>query len=136
MSEFFSGGLTTAKIIQLVGIFFIFFSFVSIYRFLKLKGNGIIVNAVVKDIVQLGNDIYHYFPVFEYRTLTGETIVKRSYIGGRKEDYQIGQFVEISYDQDHPETFLIWKGFEKYAKIIGSLIMGIAFFLWGYFGGK
>ncbi|HOY33140.1 MAG TPA: DUF3592 domain-containing protein [Bacteroidales bacterium] len=132
MSDFFSDGITAGKVFQLVGVFFILFSFVSLFRFLKLKRNGIRVKAVVKEIVQFGNRAYKYFPVLEYKTLTGETIVKRSYIGGRKDAYKINEMVEIVYDENHPKTFLIMKGFGRYWKMAGSLIMGIVFILAGF----
>jgi hypothetical protein len=132
MSDLLNGGITAGKAFQLVGVFFLLFSVVSFFRFLKLKSSGIKVNAVVKEIVQFGNRAYKYFPVFEYKTITGETIVKRSYIGGRKDAYKVNELVEIVYDPDHPETFLIMKGFGRYWKIAGSLMIGVAFILAGF----
>jgi len=132
MSDFFSGGITLAKVFQLAGVFFILFSVVSLFRFLKLKINGIKVNAVVKEIVRFGNRAYKFFPVLEYKTLKGETVVKRSYIGGSKDAYKVNELVEIVYDPHHPETFLILKGFGKYWKMVGSFIIGIAFIIAGF----
>jgi hypothetical protein len=132
MSDFFSGGLTAGIVFQLAGVFFLLFSVVSLFRFLRLKINGVKVNAVVKEIVQFGNRAYKYFPVFEYKTQTGETIVKRSYIGGRRDAYEINERVEIVYDPNHPKTFLILKGFGPYWKMVGCFVIGIVFIIAGF----
>ena len=116
---------------RLAGIFFLLFSIYSLLRFLKLKHSGIRARAVVKEIVQFGNRAYKYFPVLEYTALGGETVVKRSYVGGRRDNYHIGDEIEIVYDRERPRHFLLWAGFNKYWKIIGSFILGAAFILAG-----
>jgi len=130
MADLLNGSVVNVAF-KLVGMFFLIFSLFSLWRFLKLKNSGIRVHALVKEIVQFGNRAYKHFPVLEYTTAGGETMVRRSYVGGRRDKYHVGDQIEIVYDRERPGSFLLWGGFNKYWKIIGSFILGAAFFLTG-----
>lgn len=132
MSDLFGVKTTSLLYFQIAGIFFMLVSIVQFFRMRSAVTGGIKTEATVKEIVQIGNDVFKFFPVMEYRLLTGETIVKRSYIGGRKNMYKAGEKIQIIYHQSSPESFLINKGMDKYWKILGSFILGIAFIIAGF----
>ena len=120
----------------IVGIFFILYSFFQAFRLLRLIVNGIKVNATIKDLIKVPriHGYTVYFPILEYKTLTGESISRKSYIGkDNRHQQKIGDTIKIIYNPQKPEEYLLDKGIEKYMKAFGSFIVGTSFILAGIF---
>jgi hypothetical protein len=117
----------TAAII--LGVFFLIIAVVQYFRLRKLSENGIKTFAVIKDLIRSpqADGIVNYIPELEYKTMSGEIITMRSYIGNNKGKYKIGDKVAIVYNPDKPGEFLLDTGMDKYWKILGSVIAGVAF---------
>jgi hypothetical protein len=105
------------------------------FRLHKLSEKGNKTFAVIKDLIRSpqADGIVTYVPVLEYKTMSGEIITKKSYIGNKKGQQKIGDKVEIVYNPEKPEEFLLTTGMDKYWKILGSIIAGIVFIAAGVF---
>ena len=114
-----------------LGAFFLIFTVVQFFRLQKITAKGVRTSAIIKDFIYAETNIY--FPVLEYTTKYGQVINNKSYVGSKKNRQQIGDKVAIIYNPDKPEEFLLDTGVDKYWKIIGSLIAGIAFMATGLF---
>jgi hypothetical protein len=114
-----------------LGAFFLIFAIFQFFRFIKITAKGVRTNAIIKDFKYAQSNMY--FPVLEYTTKYGQVINKKSYVGSKKNRQQIGDKVAIIYNPDKPDEFLLDTGIDKYWKIIGSLIAGIAFMATGLF---
>lgn len=119
----------------IVGAFFLVLAVVHYFRLRKLSEVGNKTYAVIKDLIRSpqADGIVNYIPVFEYKTMSGEIITRRSYIGNNKDKYKIGDKVAIVYNPENPEEFLLDTGMDKYWKILGSVIAGVVFIIAGVF---
>ncbi|HNW89960.1 MAG TPA: DUF3592 domain-containing protein [Bacteroidales bacterium] len=113
-----------------LGAFFLVFAVIQYFRLRKLTVKGIKTTAIIKDF----EDALHNmrFPILEYRTLTGEVITQKSYIGSKRGVQNIGDKVNIVYNPNKPWQFLLDTGMAKYWKILGAAIMGAAFAASGF----
>lgn len=112
--------------------------FVGIGIFLMLKGNDMAkrctakaTGTVVEVIEEEENNTddagytYMYFPVIEYKAEEQTISQKYSTGDGNQDKYKVGDKVDVLYDPNKPEDYLI-KGDEK-----TSNIMGIVFIVMG-----
>jgi len=114
----------------LLGIFFLLLAIVQFFHIKNLAAKGIKTEATVKELVEIArvHGLNDYFPVLEYTTNEGVLITKKSYVGyDKKHAQQVGDKVTIVYDPDNPEAILIDQGTDKYWKLLGALILGVAF---------
>lgn len=117
-----------------LGCFFLLLAVFQFFRLLILLRKGISVSATIIDLVKVPriHGYTVYFPILEFITENGIKIRQRSYIGlDRSHQKKIGESILIVYNPDKPEHFLLNNGFDKYWKVLGSVIAGLAFILAG-----
>jgi hypothetical protein len=121
--------VTPNTIATILGAFFLVLAVAQYFRLRKLSEKGVKTYAVIKDLIRSpqpqGQD--SYFPVLEYKTMSGEVVTKKSYTGNKKGQQKIGDKVAVVYNPDKPEEFLLDTGMDKYWKVLGSVIAGVVF---------
>jgi len=117
------------KISIITGAFFLVLAVVHYFRLRRLSEKGNKTFAIIIDLIRSAQaqGLDTYFPVLEYKTMSGEVITKKSYVGNKKGQQKIGDRVAIVYNPDKPEEFLLDTGMDKYWKILGSVIAGVVF---------
>lgn len=110
------------KLFIALGVLFILNGIRGLIQFNKLKNKGVRVSALIKDEITDGKGAS--FPIFEYITASGETILKRSYISGYPVGFKIGDQVAIIYDPANPSKFLLADKMGMNIKVIGSFAGG------------
>lgn len=113
-----------------LGAFFLVFALIQYFRLRKLNEKGIKTTAIIKDFAGAVDNMR--FPILVYKTLTGEVITQKSYIASKSGVQNIGDKVNIVYNPNKPQQFLLDTGMAKYWKILGSAIMGAAFAASGF----
>ena len=108
-----------------LGSFFLIFAVIQYFRLLKLNKKGIKTTAIIKDFEDAVHNMR--FPILEYKTLNEEVITQKSYVGNKRGVQNIGDRVNIEYNPDNPRQFLLTTGMDKYWKVLGLIIMGVAF---------
>jgi hypothetical protein len=108
-----------------LGSFFLIIAVIQYFRLWRLNEKGIKTTAIIKDF----EDALHNmrFPILEYKTLSGEVITQKSYVGSKRGVQNIGDRVNIVYNPDNPRQFLLNTGMDKYWKVLGLTIIGVAF---------
>jgi hypothetical protein len=127
--------LSFNTIAMALGALFLVFAVIHFFRLRRLGEKGIKTVAIITDftIIEREYGFNNHIPILEYKTLDGKTITKRSYIGTKKNVQHIGDKLNIVYNPEKPEEFLLDTGMDKYWKILGSVIAGLGFMGAGFF---
>lgn len=99
-----------------LGIGLVFFIVCSVLLFKQLKSKKTNTESVTATVVGYHTEISHdtesgadniaYFPIMRY-CVNGKWYEKKSDVGRGKEKYIVGEHVELLYDPQNPENYII-----------------------------
>jgi Protein of unknown function (DUF3592) len=94
----------------------------------RLQKNGIRVQGVIKELIGSGDSIY---PVIEFKTILGESIIMK-YNVSKSPGAKVGDRVEMLYNPNNPNSFIIDGKAEKWLPVIFmgfSIVVLIIYFI-------
>ena len=123
----------------IIGLTLLFFSIITYRKTKELLHSGTKTNAVVTELIRMSSDDgYTYKPVFEYKDRQQNVRTYTSQVSRSPPAYQVGENVQIVYDQIEEEVMVIsfW-GLYRWPVILLSiasplLIIGCCYFLYSY----
>lgn len=116
---------------MLIGIGALWFSFSHIGSTLKANNNAIKVSGVVIALSEVNsNNGVTYAPVVEYTTQNSEHKFQfKSSSSANPPSYDVGERVDVAYSPDAPQSGYIDTWFARWATVLISGLIGVAFVL-------
>lgn len=113
--------------LALIGVFFFIRTRIFIGKSQKAKG------TVIEMVYSRSTDESSggYSPVYQFRTLDGQTIVKEDNLSSNPPRFQVGQVIDVLYEPGNPNKARINKWFNLY---LVPLILGFVGLIFGGLG--
>ena len=107
-----------------IGGISVFLAYQGLNKTFKMKKNGIATTGKIVKIEEKYNDGKVFYPFLEFKTLTG-LIVKSKMDGRSNNNLELGQEVEVYYNSEMPDDFIVNTNFESKYKYFLVLVPGI-----------
>ena len=107
-----------------IGGISVFLAYQGLNKTFKMKKNGIATTGKIVKIEEEYNDGKVFYPFLEFKTLTG-LIVKSKMDGRSNNSLELGQEVEVYYNSEMPDDFIVNTNFESKYKYFLVLVPGI-----------
>ena len=107
-----------------IGGISVFLAYQGLNKTFKMKKNGIATTGKIVKIEEKYNDGKVFYPFLEFKTLTG-LIVKSKMDGRSNNSLELGQEVEVYYNSEMPDDFIVNTNFESKYKYFLVLVPGI-----------
>jgi len=125
--------------VLLIGIFFFAIGVLLLVKEIKKKKNS--TSAALAEVASYftsvssdedGGETYSYFPVMRYY-IAGKCYEQKSDTGSGKKKYEIGQKVNILYNPDNPNEFMIEGDKNTFIAAVIGIILGLGAIILSFF---
>lgn len=107
-----------------IGGISVFLAYQGLSKTFKMKKNGIATNGKIVKVEEGYDEGKVFYPILEFKTLTG-LIVQSKMDGRSNNNLELGQEVEVFYDSEMPNNFIVNTNFESKYRYYIVLITGI-----------